>query len=149
MKKLIKNEICGSVNSARMHCSRKTSQKLRLLFMYCTWTVAACGEKMREKEKKWENAEAKCRHQSIHYLSVHLFSNGSAFAFFGWSHGTVSRQVKAQKCMNSIFSFKKYFVTVFSIINFQFSANKQCSKRSLFKFFLCPCISMNALRLGV
>ena len=52
MKKLIKNEICGSVNNARMHCSRKTGQKLGLLFMYRTLTVAACGEKTREKEKK-------------------------------------------------------------------------------------------------
>ena len=51
MKKLIKNEICGSVNSARMHCSQK-GQKLRLLFMYRTWTVTACGDKTREKKKK-------------------------------------------------------------------------------------------------
>ena len=51
MKKLIKNKICGSVNSARMHCSQK-GQKLRLLFMYRTWTVTACGEKTREKKKK-------------------------------------------------------------------------------------------------
>ena len=54
MKKLIKNEICGSVNSARMYCSRKTGQKLRLLFMYRTWTIAASGEKTREKKKKKE-----------------------------------------------------------------------------------------------
>ena len=52
MKKLIKNEICGSVNSARMYYSRKTDQKLRLLFMYRTWTVATSGEKTREKKKK-------------------------------------------------------------------------------------------------
>ena len=58
MKKLIKNEICGSVNSARMYCSRKTGQKLRLLFMYRTWTVAASEKKTREKKKKTkENAE--------------------------------------------------------------------------------------------
>ena len=63
MKKLIKNEIYGFVNSARMHCSRKTGQKLRLLFMYHTGTVAACGGKMcekkkeKKKEKKGENAE--------------------------------------------------------------------------------------------
>ena len=25
MKKLIKNEICGSINSAQMHCSQKKS----------------------------------------------------------------------------------------------------------------------------
>ena len=52
MKKLIKNKIYGSVNSTRMYCSRKTGQMLRLLFMYRTLTVAANGEKTREKKKK-------------------------------------------------------------------------------------------------
>ena len=52
MKKLIKNEICGSVNSTRMHYSRKTGQKLQLLFMYRTWTVAACGGENAWKKKK-------------------------------------------------------------------------------------------------
>ena len=32
MKKLLKSGICGSVNSARMHCSPWKSQPLRLLF---------------------------------------------------------------------------------------------------------------------
>ena len=49
------------MNSARMYCSRKTGQKLRLLFIYRTWTVATSGEKTREKKKKKkkkkENAE--------------------------------------------------------------------------------------------
>ena len=58
MKKLIKNEICGSVNSARMHCSRKTDQKLQLLFMYRTWTVPSVGGKGVKKKKK---KEGKCR----------------------------------------------------------------------------------------
>ena len=52
MKKLIKKENCGSINSAWMHCSQKIGQKLWLLFMYRTWTVAACGGKTREKKKK-------------------------------------------------------------------------------------------------
>ena len=30
MKKLLKSEICGSVNNARMHCSRTKSQQVRL-----------------------------------------------------------------------------------------------------------------------
>ena len=46
-EKINKNEICGSVNSARMHSSRKTGQKLRLLFMY-----RQLGEKAWKKEKK-------------------------------------------------------------------------------------------------
>ena len=45
MKKLIKNEICGFVNSAWMHSSWKTGQKLRLLFIYRTWTVPHVGGK--------------------------------------------------------------------------------------------------------
>ena len=76
MKKLIKNEICGSVNSARMHCSRKIGQKLRLLFMYRTRTVAACGEKTREKKKekkKGKRSKRKRRkRESKHTLSVLL-----------------------------------------------------------------------------
>ena len=79
MKKLIKNEICESVNSARMYCSRKTGQKLRLLFIYRTWTVAASGEKTREKKKRKKKENAK------HTLSVCLdprFEPTSAFCFF-------------------------------------------------------------------
>ena len=39
-------------------------------------------------------------------------------AFFGWFHGTVHGPAKAQKRMKSVLSFKKYFVVVFSVINF-------------------------------
>ena len=58
MKNLIKNEICGSVNSAFMHCSQKTGQKLQLLFMYRTWTVPLVGGKV-WKEKKKERKRSK------------------------------------------------------------------------------------------
>ena len=51
-EKIDKKWICGSVNSARMYCSQKTSQKLWLPFMYRIWTVATCGEKTRVKKKK-------------------------------------------------------------------------------------------------
>ena len=54
-EKIDKKEICGYMNSARMHCSRKTGQKLRLLFMYRTWTVPLVGEKAWKKKK--ENVE--------------------------------------------------------------------------------------------
>ena len=33
-EKIDKNEICESVNNARMHYSQKTGQKLLLLFMF-------------------------------------------------------------------------------------------------------------------
>ena len=46
MKKLIKSDICGSVNSARMHCSRLKSQPLRL--------KAKKKKKKRKRKKKAE-----------------------------------------------------------------------------------------------
>ena len=52
MKNLIKNEICGSVNSARMHCSRKTGQKLRLLYMNGSRLFLGGGGETRAKKKK-------------------------------------------------------------------------------------------------
>ena len=61
MKKLIKNEICGSVNSTWMHCLRKTGQKLRLLFMYRTWTVPPVGGKgVKKKKRKGKRRNLKC-----------------------------------------------------------------------------------------
>lgn len=55
-------------------------------------------------------------------LSGHLFSIVSALKqclrFFGWYRGTVYRPVKTQKHVNNVLSFKKYFSTVFSVINF-------------------------------
>ena len=50
MKKLIKNKICGSVNSTRMYCSRKTGQMLRLHIPYMN--SSRKWEKTREKKKK-------------------------------------------------------------------------------------------------
>ena len=75
-EKIDKNEICGSVNSAEMHCSRKTGQMLQLLFMYSTWTVVACeGENAWKKKKKikkeGENAETEQTHQT-HYPNITL-----------------------------------------------------------------------------
>ena len=39
----------------------KKGQKLRLLFMYRTWTVTACGEKTREKKKEKKKGRGKHR----------------------------------------------------------------------------------------
>ena len=83
MKKLIKNKICGSVNSTRMYCSRKTGQMLRLLFMYRTWTVAASGRKRvkKKKKKKKENAangNAGNANPNTHYVSNHNLISGSS-----------------------------------------------------------------------
>ena len=79
MKKLIKHEICGSVNSARMHCSQKTGQKLRLLFMYRTWTVTACGGKTREK-KKWRGKRRNATQQNATlYPNITIITRCSFF----------------------------------------------------------------------
>ena len=55
MKKLLKSGICGSVNSARMHCSPRKSQLLRA---------------KQKKKKKEKNAEQKRKCQN------HLNPNG-------------------------------------------------------------------------
>ena len=57
MKKLLKSGICGSVNSARMHCLPWKSQPLQLLFNeQCTnsscITPETCGKKKKKKEKE-------------------------------------------------------------------------------------------------
>ena len=55
MKKLLKSEICGSVNSAQMHCSPWKSQHLRLLFNEQCMNNSHITPETREKKKK--NAE--------------------------------------------------------------------------------------------
>jgi len=47
MKKLLKSEVCGSVNSAPVHCSWENSQQLRL------------EKKKKKRKRKRERAEAK------------------------------------------------------------------------------------------
>ena len=48
MKKLIKNEICGSMNSARMHCSL---EKVNICG-YCSLNSSRIPPKTRENKKK-------------------------------------------------------------------------------------------------
>ena len=94
MKKLIKNEICGSVNSARMHCSRKTGQMLRLLFMYSTWTVAACeGENVwKKKKKKKEKTQKRNTGNATLYPNITNISF-SIFNFFSLIFFTVIQKI--------------------------------------------------------
>ena len=56
MKKLIKNKICGSVNSTRMYCSRKTGQMFAATVHVPYMNSSRKWEKTREKKKKKENA---------------------------------------------------------------------------------------------
>ena len=53
MKKLLKSGICGSVNSAQMHCSLWKSQHLRLLFNeQCMNSSRITPKRMKTKKKK-------------------------------------------------------------------------------------------------
>ena len=75
MKKLIKNEICGSVNSAQMHCSLG---KVNICgYCSCTvhWTVAAFLQKrvktkQKKKKKKNEKNENVASHKRRRSLSA-------------------------------------------------------------------------------
>ena len=55
MKNLIKNEICRSVNSARIYCSKKTVKN----YSYCSCTVhkqcRLLGKRREKKKKKATN----------------------------------------------------------------------------------------------
>ena len=48
MKKLIKNKICGSINSARIHCSLEKVN----IYGYCSLNSSRIPPKTREKKKK-------------------------------------------------------------------------------------------------
>ena len=68
MKKLLKSGICGSVNSARMHCSPWKSQHLRLLFkeQYMNSsriTPEMCEKKGKKKEKREQNVNSQTQTQ--------------------------------------------------------------------------------------
>ena len=54
MKKLLKSEICGSMNSILMHCSLQKSQHLRLLFNKRYMNSNRVSPKRVKKKKKKE-----------------------------------------------------------------------------------------------
>ena len=74
MKKLLKSEICGSINSTLMHCSLQKSQHLRLLFNKHYMNSNRVSPKHVKKKKKNKNAKgkrgSKRRHRSKHTLNV-------------------------------------------------------------------------------
>ena len=110
MKKLIKNEVCGSVNSTRMYCSQKTGQMLRLLFMYRTWTVTATFDLFCE-----QCIRALFTDPQISFFINFFIKNGS---------------------YSIIYTLKNYFTTVISVISFQFQQNKSYPNRPL----SCVCV---------
>ena len=84
MKKLIKNEICGSVNSARMHCSLG---KVNICgYCSCTvhWTVAALLQKRvktkKKKERKEQNAASHKRKRTLSAIQT----STKTTSFFWW-----------------------------------------------------------------
>ena len=58
MKKLIKNEICGSVNSVRIHCSLKKVN----ICGYCSLNSSRTPPKTRENKKKKKKKKNKTQH---------------------------------------------------------------------------------------
>ena len=111
-----------------MHCSQKTGQKLRLLFIYRTWTVPLVGGNTWKKKKKTAvNLKHSKRYVDpnsalepkylIFFNSIQcalftepqilLFSN---FFIKNGFHGTIH-----------IYIYINYFATVFFSFQFQFS----------------------------
>ena len=72
MKKLLKRGICGSMNSAQMHCSLWKSQHLRLLFMkQCMNSnrIPWNAWKPKKKKRKTQNVQTSKRNAlSKHHL---------------------------------------------------------------------------------
>ena len=62
MKKWLKSGICGSVNSARMHCSPWKSQHLQLLFneqcINSSRITPKCEKKKKERNVNSQNIDA-------------------------------------------------------------------------------------------
>ena len=59
MKKLLKSEICGSMNSAQVHCSPWKSQQMGLLFMNSSRiTPWNAWKPKRKKNAELQNANA-------------------------------------------------------------------------------------------
>ena len=56
MKKLIKNEICGSVNSAHMYCSLKKVNICGYCLLNSSRTPSKTRENIKKKKKKKQNA---------------------------------------------------------------------------------------------
>ena len=75
MKKLLKSEICGSVNSTPMH------------FSWLTWSNSAAGTK-KEKKKNSENANAVIIRIQTHTKSTQQVQNfwDSNFCFLSSGH---------------------------------------------------------------
>ena len=68
MKKLLKSGICGSMNSAQMHCSLWKSQHWRLLFneqcINSSHVTPICMEK-KKKRTKHEDYKRRCNKSPI------------------------------------------------------------------------------------
>ena len=71
MKKLLKSGICGSMNSARMHCSLWKSQYLQLLFNeQCMNSSHITPKRVKTKKKKNKKKEKKKRTKREDYTQT-------------------------------------------------------------------------------
>ena len=69
MKKLIKNEICGSVNSAYMHCSLQKVNICGYCSLNSNRNTPKRVKKKKKKKKKEQNAAGNADVESKRYLS--------------------------------------------------------------------------------
>ena len=90
MKKLIKNEICGSMNSAQMHCSLEKVNICGYCSCNSAWTVTAFLQK-RVKKKKTQNADGETQTCYPNYpLSLSLTFGKLHGSVISWPQGDLS-----------------------------------------------------------
>ena len=70
MKKLIKSVICGSVNSAYMHCSLQKVTAKSTIAVTVHWTVTATLQ-MKTREKKKKKKEQNATQRELSWIQTH------------------------------------------------------------------------------
>ena len=144
MKKLIKNEICGYVNSTRIYCLYKTGPKLRLLLHEQQPLVGKSREKKKKKKKgKRRNAQQQKRKRYPNITLVPVW-----FAFEGPKCAFSNPKLKTRVWFFSNVRYKKVHFRAQRIPTFRHSSNCKTYKRVFskqeyyhcgFLFFLnCP-----------
>ena len=74
MKKLIKNEICGSVNSAYMHCSLQKVTAKSTFAVTVHWTVTSkLQHAWKPKKKKKKKKEQNATQRELSWIQTHTY----------------------------------------------------------------------------
>ena len=140
MKKLLKSDICGSLNSAPMYYSRLKSQHLWLLWLLfmnssCKPPETRAKKKRKKKSKMWTwdvrhergskpplrlGLDCDKKQQNVRLL----FFCGSYILFMGPTSTDFSKFFFKTVSHNTIHTFKNYFATIFLIFNNKRYPNK-------------------------